>query len=309
MITIVNPGFFTIAVDAGRTGYGAIGIPSSAALDFYAYQALQYLINSSNVPVLEVIGRKLTLKFGIDLICALTGAKVQAFVDERPIDPWTSFSVRKGNVLRIRDVTEGFRYYLGFTGLMDVENVMGSGSTNVECRFGGFAGRPLKAGDQIRFRDTWEGPIKTLTGEAMPSVAAPHEIRVIEGPETDFFESASLDKFWSNEGQIRYIVSSASNRAGIRLEGEKLAFRESRESSIISEGILPGTIQISGDGMPLIALNERTIGGYARIGTVSRGDRDRLAHLAPGDTVTFIKISRDQARSMWREKCRSRRFS
>ncbi len=310
MITVVNPGFFTIVVDSGRDGYGSLGVPSSSALDLFAYRALQYLVDGKNGPALEVIGRKLTLKFDIDICCALTGARVSADVDGESVSGWSSFRITKGSTLRVRNVTEGLRYYIGFSGVMEADNVIGSYSTNVECRFGGFEGRPLKAGDQIRFRESWNSRAKVIPDHLIPSLKGPHEIRVIEGPEEEYFQPSSADRFWGEKDPIRYTVSPASNRAGIRLEGEALVFRAGIESSIISEGILPGTVQITGDGLPLIVLYERTLGGYARICVVSRADRDRLAHLGPGDMVVFNKISLEQAETLWHEKCeKMRQFS
>ena len=80
------------------------------------------------------------------------------------------------------------------------------------------------------------------------------------------------------------------------------------DKSIISEAILPGTIQIPGDGLPIIALYERTIGGYARLGTVAKVDQDRLAHLRPGDPVFFERITLDEAESQWIGKMKNNSF-
>jgi antagonist of KipI len=303
VITVVNPGFFTIVVDAGRQGLGALGIPTSSALDLYAYRALQYLVGGGNGPALEAIGRKMTLKFDSEMGCAITGARVSADVDGEPVRGWSTFRVGKGGVLRIRDVVEGLRYYIGFSGIMEADYVAGSYATNVECLFGGFKGRALKAGDRLAFSEMWDVPVKTIPDGLIPSLKGPHEIRVVPGPEEDFFRPSSVDRFWGETDRITYRISPASNRAGVRLEGEPLLFREGSPGSIISEGIFPGTVQIPGDGLPLIVLCERTIGGYARAGIVARADRDLLAHLEPGKTVTFKKIGLDQAKTLWHEKC------
>jgi allophanate hydrolase subunit 2 len=61
-------------------------------------------------------------------------------------------------------------------------------------------------------------------------------------------------------------------------------------------------MQIPGDGLPILALHERTIGGYARAGTVAKVDQDRLAHLKPGDPVFFELISLEEAEGLWKEK-------
>ena len=65
---------------------------------------------------------------------------------------------------------------------------------------------------------------------------------------------------------------------------------------------MPGNIQIPGDGLPIIMLNERTIGGYARLGLVAKVDHDRFAHLKPKDKVFFQLIEIDEAERLWRQK-------
>ena len=137
-----------------------------------------------------------------------------------------------------------------------------------------------------------------LPAGLIPTMSPPHRLRIIEGAENYFFSTESINKFFEKNGP-GYKVSSQSNRTGIRLEGEPLKFREGEDKSIISEAILPGTLQIPGDGLPIIALYERTIGGYARLGTVAKVDQDRLAHLRPGDLVFFERISLDEAESQW----------
>jgi antagonist of KipI len=80
------------------------------------------------------------------------------------------------------------------------------------------------------------------------------------------------------------------------------------EKSIISEGILPGTIQVPGNGMPIIMLYERTIGGYARVAIIAKADLDLLAHLKPKDKVMFEMIGVEEAEKLWNTKLESMSF-
>jgi allophanate hydrolase subunit 2 len=123
----------------------------------------------------------------------------------------------------------------------------------------------------------------------------------------DFFTPESIKRFFEKK-EPGHIVSSKSNKTGIRLEGEPVDFRKGVDKSIISEGILPGTVQIPGDGLPIITLYERTIGGYARLGTVAKVDQDRLAHLKPGDKVLFEMITMEEAESLWNRKMERESF-
>ena len=119
------------------------------------------------------------------------------------------------------------------------------------------------------------------------------------------FSRGFSKKFADRQYRNVYDVSATINRTGIRLEGRPLQFSAEVDKSIISEGILPGTVQIPGDGLPIIMLYERTIGGYARIARVVRADLDRLAHLKPGDYVLFELIEIDEAERLWESRQKS----
>jgi antagonist of KipI len=303
MIEIVRPAMYTLVVDQGRYGQCAIGVPPSAALDRFACAAANRMTgNDASSPTLEVIGSGLVLKFDIETACAITGAKVKAFLDDREVKSWTTFMVSKGATLNVKEVLEGFRYYLSFSGIMAVDEVMGSYATNLECGFGGYRGRALAAGDRIELTESGLADIRIVPQKYIPRMHPPHKLRVVEGPEAHYFSEDSLKAMFQKHLQNLYTVSYNSNRTGIRLTGEPLVFREGVEKSIISEGIMPGTIQIPGDGQPIIMLYERTIGGYTRVAIVTRADQDLLAHLKPSDDVILEMVSLEEAERLWFEK-------
>ena len=301
-ITVRNPGFLSLIVDLGRTGFGAVGVPTSSALDRYACLALYCLLDCTNAPVLEVMGPKFALQFDADVFCAITGAKVKAFLDETPLRPWASFQAKKGSILRVKEISEGFRYYIGFAGKIEADAVMGSYATNLECRFGGLKGVPLTSGDVFHLEEFREIETTVIPLELIPPMNSPHILRVMDGPEADSFTSDSCRHFWEKRHHERFTVSKKLNRTGIRLEGAPLVFRPEALKSIVSEGIVPGTVQIPGDGLPIIMLHERTIGGYARVAVIARADQDRLAHLKANDLVCFERIAVEEAERLWMDK-------
>jgi biotin-dependent carboxylase-like uncharacterized protein len=306
MIEIINPGWPSLIVDGGRFGEAAVGVPPSSALDSYAYRALQLLTgHMADAPVLEVMGATFVLKFHHAMTCAITGARVKATLDDRPVRPWTSFRAAPGSLLQVKEVLEGLRYYIGFSATMDLQKVLGSFTTNLECSFGGYQGRILRAGDRLAFTEMRDLDRSAVPESAIPPMRQPHRLRVVAGPEISSFTDESCNRFMDREIHVIYDVSTQTNRTGIRLEGEPLCFRQGVERSIISEGILPGTVQIPGDGRPIIMLYERTIGGYARIALVIKADHDRLAHLKPGDPVLFEMIGMNEACQLWEVKSRS----
>ncbi|MCX7817216.1 MAG: biotin-dependent carboxyltransferase family protein [Syntrophales bacterium] len=295
MIEILNPGFMSLIVDRGRYGFASIGVPPSSVLDDYAYDTLCTLLGREHIPVIEVIGSNFGMRFGMDMTVAVTGARLNLTLDGSPVKDWSSFHVPAGSEVRVRAVKEGFRYYIGFSGSMVIDKVIGSYSTYLECQFGGLNGRSLKRGDVIQVVDVQATPPREVPEEVIPSISSFHEIRIIPNLESQLFEDEDLRKLLSGKREFAYTVSVMSNRTGIRLEGMNLRFKQNVQKSIVSEGVIPGTIQVPGDGFPIIVLYERTIGGYARIGVVCKADRWRLAHLKPMDQVVFKSIDIGEA--------------
>jgi len=295
-IEVVHPGWLSLVVDAGRPGHADIGVPPSSALDSLAFATLNRLLaNRPGTSALEVCGTPFSVVFSDAISFAVTGARVTAFLDDAPVEPWATFQARPGSRLMVSAVIEGFRYYVGFAGRMDLPEIIGSYSTNLECMFGGFKGRPLMRGDRITMRDAGMTAPKAVPEPLLPPMKPPHLLRILEGPEKNFFTADSLDIFCNMGKNMCYAVSAKSNRTGIRLEGDLMVFAQGAAESIVSEGILPGTVQVPPDGKPIIVLFERTMGGYARAGVVIAADLDRLAHLKPKDPVSFSVVTPEEA--------------
>jgi biotin-dependent carboxylase-like uncharacterized protein len=303
MIEVMHPGWLSLVVDNGRLGHAGIGVPWSSALDSFAYGTLNLLLsNDPGSPAIEVMGNEFAVRFHEESTSAICGAPVAAQLDGEEIVSWRSFRARRGSVLRVNRVLEGFRYYVGVSGVFDLPRVIGSFATNLECRFGGLRGRPLIRGDVLGIKECRSVEEKSVPAEYLPVLHPPYAIRWVDGPEVDYFTEVSVNKLCTRNEDVCYAVSAKSNRTGIRLEGEPLHFKKGKARSILSEGLLPGTIQVPGDGTPIIVLYERTNGGYARIGVVARVDMDLLAHLKPKDRILFRRITRDEALALGRER-------
>jgi allophanate hydrolase subunit 2 len=177
---------------------------------------------------------------------------------------------------------------------------MGSKSTNLAAQFGGLDGRPLRKGDII----SSDSPARHLKAVGrsfdkalIPSYAKDQGIRVIPGPQDDHFSAKTREIFTGSP----FRVTPQSDRTGIRLAGPHIAANKNLKESIISEGVVPGTIQIPGDGQPIIILGETVTGGYRKIATVISADLPLLGQLKPGDTINFRKVSMDEAYQAVRE--------
>jgi allophanate hydrolase len=107
-------------------------------------------------------------------------------------------------------------------------------------------------------------------------------VRYVPGPQTDWFTDEAEGVFTSSA----YRVSVHSDRAGIRLEGPALRHRD--RADILSDGMLPGAIQVPGGGQPIVIMPDGpTTGGYPKIGVIIAADLRLLAQARPGTKVRF----------------------
>lgn len=118
----------------------------------------------------------------------------------------------------------------------------------------------------------------------------------MEGLQFSYFSKESQKNFFLKE----YEITKLTDRMGMRLEGEKL--QNVMSSNIKSEGITKGSIQVPGDGQPIILLSDHpTIGGYPKIANVITADYDKLVQKAPGTKINFKLVDISIAESAFEE--------
>ncbi len=301
-LQIIHPGMLSSVQDIGRYGYQRFGMPTAGAMDTFALRAANALLgNDDNAAAIEatVLGPRLTLL--ADTRIAITGANVSPAVDGESIPMWESVTVKAGSRLEFRGPTDGMRAYLAAAGGIDVPVVMGSHSTYMKAALGGFEGRPLRAGDILNAHGddhpNVSSTIRRFPQDAIPRYGRAHELRVALGPQHAAFTQAGIDTFLS----ATYTVSIHSDRMGYRLEGEPVEHLDGPD--VISDGTPLGTIQIPGDGQPIILLADRgTTGGYTKIATVISTDISKVAQAMPGHTITFKAVSVEEAHEAYRNQ-------
>jgi allophanate hydrolase subunit 2 len=173
--------------------------------------------------------------------------------------------------------------YARFNREIDVPLLLGSRSTNLTVGLGGYKGRALKAGDKIVFGDEGAPVI------APAATTGDGPIRVIWGLHAELFDSALRQQF----AETSFRISPSLDRMGVRLDDPPQLFREQRKLNLVSDAIVPGDIQILGDGTPIVLMRDhQPTGGYPRIATIVNADLDRFAQLRPGTAVTFSPVAR-----------------
>lgn len=298
---VVTPGPLTTVQDNGRFGYGRYGVPPSGALDSFSLRIANLLVgNPENAACLEITLFGLRVKALTDITIAVAGADLQAYCNDTSLNMCTSYRLTKDSILSFRGIRSGCRSYLAVGGGLYLPEVMGSRSTNLSSRFGGLEGRFLQRGD-ILFAISPHLHLNTV-GRSFSQTWIPlyrneWHLRVIFGPQDDQFTQKAKKTFISSP----YHVSPHSDRMGIRLTGPIIERSPELDESIISEGIIPGTIQVPGDAQPIIILTEIVTGGYRKIATVISADLPKVGQIKPGDTVWFEKVSLDRAYAALRE--------
>jgi antagonist of KipI len=295
---VLEPGPFTTIQDSGRYGYQQFGIPVSGALDTYSYLAANVLVgNPDNAAGLEITFMGPRLEALSDALVAVTGAEIPLFVNDQPQAMWTSYRVRRGDVISMKASPKGVRAYLAIAGGILVPRVMGSRSTYTGGKIGGLDGRSLAGGDRLH-----GGPavslnrVSSLPKDLRPKFRTEVTLRVLPGPQDDYFD-AGLKVFFGSA----FTVTSKADRMGYRLEGPIIKPKEGVPLSIISEPSLSGAVQIPTDGQPIILLVEQTASGYAKIATIITADLDVVAQARPGDKVRFIRVDLTEAHQLHRD--------
>ena len=147
-LEVIASGPLTTVQDRGRSGYGRYGVPPSGALDSFSHRVANLVVgNPETEACLEITLMGLRVKALNEVAVAVTGANLQPYHDEKPLDMWTSCILEKGSLLSLRAVKGGCRSYLAIGGGISLPEVMGSKSTNLCSKFGGLEGRSLRKGD------------------------------------------------------------------------------------------------------------------------------------------------------------------
>ncbi|MCL4765033.1 MAG: biotin-dependent carboxyltransferase family protein [Hyphomicrobiaceae bacterium] len=299
-LQILSPGLLTTIQDMGRPGYQRLGIPVSGALDPVSFTAANLLVgNPPGTAALEIAYQGPTIRIAAESVrmaYAGGGATIEALHAEsgaaERIPVLQSRRLVKGQSLRIGALSGSTVGYLAIEGGFDVPPFLSSLSTYTRGGFGGWRGRALAAGDALLLQ---RSSVDEHDESMLPplDLKLPRRFRVVLGPQDDHFTERGVRTFLESE----YTVTPASDRMGMRLEGPQLEHADGY--NIVSDGIAPGSIQVPGNGLPIILLADRqTTGGYPKLATVISTDLAALGRLAPGARLAFEAVGIEQAEDL-----------
>jgi 5-oxoprolinase (ATP-hydrolysing) subunit C len=276
---ILDPGLGASLQDRGRRGWKKFGVPPGGVMDAHAAQwANRVLDNPDAAPVLELLLQGARLLALRDSWIAITGADADANL---PL--WRAVRVRSGDIISFPCNRSGVWCYVAVECGFEGEHRLGS--VSVYARGG--LGRGFAAGDQLhraRGADFQLGPGvagRIVSWQERRQYVGVPTIKVWPAPQWDRFTDADRRKFFGQE----WTIAARSDRVGYRMTGEALA---PAMSEIISEPVLPGSIQIPENGLPIVTMRDGpTVGGYPKLGWVDPEDLNRVAQCRPGTRIKF----------------------
>ncbi|MEV5914540.1 5-oxoprolinase subunit C family protein [Streptomyces chartreusis] len=283
-LSVVRAGALTTVQDLGRPGHAHLGVPRSGALDTPAAALANRLVgNPPEAAVLETTLNGCTLRPRSAVTVAVAGAPCRVTVDGRPVAWGAPVHVPAGALLDVGAAVSGVRGYVGVSGGVAVEPVLGSRSTDLLSGLG----PPPLTDDAVLPLGPPTRPHARV--DVAPQPAPPTELvlHVTPGPREDWFTAAAVRAFTSRV----YRVSAAGNRIGLRTEGPALERALTRE--LPSEGVVLGAVQVPPDGRPVVFLADHpTTGGYPVIAVVRTADLPAAAQAVPGTPVRFVSVRR-----------------
>lgn len=297
-LRILNAGPLSTVQDAGRYGFRRYGMPVSGPMDWFAFQVANRLVgNSSGDAAIEFSLGGLTFTLDADGLIAVTGS-VQVWVDRAPLPAWMAIWVRSGQEIRLMTAPYGCWGYLAVAGGLLTPPVLGSRATYLRGGLGGMEGRPLEPGDCILCGEGEKNSRHRagcrLVAESIPVYSQQVTVRVVRGPQYHWFEGLEQEAFF----QMEYGIDEKSDRMGYRLIGSEA---KPRAGDLLSEGMLPGSVQVPPDGRPIVLMADSpTTGGYPKIATLIQADLPAFSQLTPGEgRVRFELVTPAQAREAY----------
>ena len=304
-VEVIRPGPLATVQDLGRPGYAHLGVPLSGAADQASLRLANRLAgNPDGAAGLELTLGRAVLRFTEAARVAVTGAPAAVTVTgpggadlsaepgagidvpagaDLAAEPGAAIDVPAGAQVRIGAPATGLRSYVAVRGGIDVPPVLGSRSADVRS---GLGPAPLRPGDLLPVGTAVPspaGPPAAIT-RALPGGGQPAELRVIPGPRDDWFVPGALDLLCGDT----YVVTPASDRTGLRLDGPALP--RARDEELPSEGLVAGALQVPPGGRPILMLADHpATGGYPVIAVVASADLGLAAQLRPGSKIRFVR--------------------
>jgi biotin-dependent carboxylase-like uncharacterized protein len=296
---VLRPGINTTFQDKGRFHMQHFGVAPGGCMDLDLFKIANALVgNSPEIGVLEFAyqGPLLKLIKGETKIAVTGNVNFQIIKKNLEIingQSNRSYSLYEGDQIDILATKKSVYGYMSVAGGFDIKSFCKSVSTLLRAEIGPNEGKKIKINDKINIKIN-KNKIQNFFVEFSKNYKK--VIRVLKGPQFDYFSKESQKDFFSKE----FKITNLTDRMGMRLEGNII--KNIINTNIRSEGITKGAIQIPADGQPIILLTDHpTIGGYPKIANVTSIDYSSLIQKKPGEKISFELIKLQEAEQLYKE--------
>ena len=295
-LKVIRSGLLTTIQDNGFINHQHIGITTGGAMDQYLYTlGNNILLNKDSLPSIEFsqIGPKLLVDSGslnivitgnVNFILKINGIKFKGLINK-------TYYLIKNDEIDILNTQNSNYGYLSIKNGIITTSFKSSFSTLLTPKIGGNNGNKITINQIIKGYSS-----KKISNKIFKYCHENEDnsIRVIKGPQMNFFKIKDIKKFFDK----KFTISKNINRTGIRLINNVI--KPLKSFNIDSEGIVKGSVQVPGDGNPIVLTNDHpTIGGYPKIATVIINDYNKLIQMQPKTQFYFKEISIKEAESLY----------
>ncbi|MDR4946776.1 urea carboxylase [Neobacillus cucumis] len=301
-IEVLDGGIQTTVQDwPGRVGHWDVGVPPCGPMDPFSFRIGNKLLgNEDHAAGLELTLRGGSYRFRSDMTIVLSGADMNAKLDDHTVPMYKVLEVQRGQVLSFGEAASGMRTYLLVAGGLDMPLHLGSASTFTLGGFGGHGGRALRTGDVLRVNRSAITSTNELPAIKQPTIEQNWTIGVIPGPHCteEFLLPDYLDQLTSTSWEVHF----NSSRTGVRLIGPApLWAREDggeaglHPSNIHDNAYAIGTLDLTGDMPILLGPDGPSLGGFVCPVTTASAEFWKIGQLHAGDRIQFRLLTLEEA--------------
>ena len=300
---ILRAGINTTFQDRGRFHMQHFGVTPGGCMDLDSFSIANALVGNSlnegvlefayQGPLLKLIKGRAKISITGNVLFQIIKSNQETLAGECN----RTYILEEGDQIDILATKQSAYGYMALEGGFDVKPFCKSVSILSRAQIGPNEGKKIKINDKINIRTNSQNK-KNFSTKVINNNQ--NLIRVLKGPQFDYFSKESQKDFFSKE----YKISNLTDRMGMRLEGAIM--KNVVSANIRSEGITKGAIQVPADGQPIILLTDYpTIGGYPKIANVTSVDYNLLIQKTPGAKIFFKLIELHEAEQLYKEHLNS----
>ena len=296
---VLRSGINTTYQDKGRFHMQHFGVAPGGCMDQESFMIGNALVGNSfdegviefayQGPLLKLIGSKTKIVITGNVIFQIIKSNKEKINGEC----YRTYDLNEGDQIDILATKQSSYGYMALEGGFEVKPFCNSVSILSRAEIGPNNGKKIKVNDKVNFKKESKNKTNKV---AKVSIKKENIIRVLKGPQFEYFSEESIKDFFLKD----YKITNLTDRMGMRLQGAIM--NNIISTNIRSEGITKGAIQIPADGQPIILLTDYpTIGGYPKIANVISADYNLLIQKTPGEKIFFKLIELHEAEQLYKQ--------